>query len=79
MIKTLKFLNLLDSSGCLSLTNLAVYIAMFKMASSHAAPIDAGALFASLLNYAHKRYTNSQGDEDAPERQVDPGSSNPPA
>lgn len=67
LLRLLKFLNLLDATGSLSLTNVAVIIAIVKMASSHSAPVDAGALFASLLNYAHKRYTNAQGDPiDAP-------------
>lgn len=77
ILKVLKFLNLLDDSGCLSITNLAVIIAIIKMASSHVAPVDAGALFASLLNYAHKRYTNAQGESSAKTGQDSSQSSNP--
>ncbi len=53
---------MLDDEGNLSLSNIAVIIALVKMSFSHTAPVDAGALFATLLNYAHKRYIISKGD-----------------
>lgn len=56
--KIAEFLNLLDSQGRLSITNLAVLITLIKLAISPSASItEAGALLVALGNYAHKRFT----------------------
>jgi hypothetical protein len=64
LLRILRFLNIVDEQDRLSITNLAVYIALAKLALTPATPMDMGVLFTSLLNYAHKRHTNSQGDSD---------------
>lgn len=56
--KVLAFLNLLDSEGRLSITNLAVLITLIKLATSTSASItEAGTLLIVLGNYALKRHT----------------------
>jgi len=57
--RALTFLNLLDNAGNLSLTNIAVIVGLAKMAFSHQmTSCDSVALVGTLLNYAHKRFTN---------------------
>ncbi len=59
MRKLLSFLNLLDSDGNLSITNVAVIVGITKMAlMSQMTGVDAVALVGTLLNYAHKRIVN---------------------
>lgn len=61
MSKVLTFLNLLDSDGNLSITNVAVIVCVTKLAIAPEFSIaEVGALLCSLLNYSHKRYVNSQ-------------------
>lgn len=56
MIKALKFLGLTDRNDNLSLTNLAVMICIFKLATLKNFNVtDVGALIVSMSNYAHKR------------------------
>lgn len=52
----LKFLNLLDRAGKLSITNMAVYVLLVRMAAEPTLDwtVVAG-LFATLINYGHKR------------------------
>lgn len=58
-MKVLSFLNLLDKEGNLSITNVAVYIALVKMAfASQLNSCDVVALVGVLGNYAHKRFVN---------------------
>lgn len=60
MKQVLTFFNLLDSAGNLSITNVAVIIAVTKMAfMSQFSGVDAIGLVSTLLNYAHKRMVNS--------------------
>jgi hypothetical protein len=59
MLKVLTFLNLLDSTNKLSITNGAMYIILIKICLS---PFDwqaAVSLFVVLLNYMNKRKTIS--------------------
>lgn len=59
-MKVLAWFRLVDEDG-LSITNLACYIALFKVATSQNASVaDLGVLIIALLNYAHRRYTQSQ-------------------
>lgn len=59
MKRVLSFLNLLDTSGNLSITNIAVIVGITKMAfASQFSSVDAVALVGTLLNYAHKRTVN---------------------
>lgn len=54
--KVVRFINITDHEGQLSITNLAVYICVAKVAISPTlAPEEIGALIAVLLNYSHKR------------------------
>jgi len=63
MSRLLKFLNLLDSEGNLSITNVAVIVGIAKMAiMTQMSSVDAVALVGTLLNYAHKRVVNSGAD-----------------
>lgn len=60
----MRFLNLLDTSGNISITNLAVIITLFKLVISPSASItEAGILLVTLSNYAHKRLINKQQSE----------------
>lgn len=66
--KVANFLQLLDSNQKLSVTNLAVYIVLFKIATAQDFNlVDAGALFVALLNYSGKKVINhfSKKKEDA--------------
>jgi hypothetical protein len=57
--RVLSFLNLLDNGGNLSITNIAVYIALFKLASSaQLSGCDVAGLLGVLGNYCHKRYVS---------------------
>lgn len=57
MKKVLTFLNLLDATGNLSISNVAVCVCIAKLAMAHPFSLtEVGALLVSLLNYAHKRY-----------------------
>jgi hypothetical protein len=53
-----RFLQLLDKNNRLSLTNLAVWVTLVKLAtaSDAVAPVDVVALVGSLLSYQAKRY-----------------------
>lgn len=64
--KVLAFLNLGDRQGNLSVTNLAVYTLLAKIAMSPTLdwPTASGLLIA-LLNYSHKRQVNVQSAEAA--------------
>lgn len=63
MNKVLSFLNLLDDSGNLSITNIAVIVCVVKMATSaQFSGAEVGALMATLLNYIHKRAVNNTGE-----------------
>lgn len=58
MKSVLNFLNVLDSEGRLSITNLAVIIVLIKITIAPTASIvEMGALFISLANYHLKRKT----------------------
>jgi hypothetical protein len=60
IFSVLRFFTLMDpDSVTLSITNIAVIISVVKIAMGHTAPMDGGALLVTVLNYAHKRYTNS--------------------
>jgi hypothetical protein len=60
-MKLLNFLSLLDSEGRLSLTNVAMYVILVKLAiAPNPGLADIGALLLALANYAHKRYVVSQ-------------------
>lgn len=56
MNSALKFLNLIDRAGRLSITNVAVYGLLLKLLASPGLdwPVVAG-LLVTLLNYGHKR------------------------
>jgi predicted membrane protein len=59
MKRALLFLNLLDCNGNLSITNIAVIICLVKIATAaQFTGTEVGALIATLLNYAHKRFVN---------------------
>lgn len=51
-----RFLRLIDEQNCLSLTNIAVYIALVKISLiQDMQMMDAGLILISLLNYAGKK------------------------
>lgn len=68
----LRRLNLLEYRGDkLSLTNLAVFVCVVKVALAPAISVpEIGALLLSLLNYGHKRFENSKLQKAAIEAQV---------
>lgn len=64
MEKVMKYLNLLDSSGNLSITNLAVLITLVRLAISPSASItEAGSLLVALASYSHKRYITAKSKD----------------
>ena len=56
--KVARFLQLLDKSNRLSLTNLAVWVTLAKLATAQdaVAPVDIVGLVGALLSYQTKRY-----------------------
>ncbi len=59
MKRILTFLNLLDASGNLSISNVAVCVCIAKLSMAQQFSVaELGALVISLLNYAHKRVVN---------------------
>lgn len=62
-----KFLNLLEyKSNKLSITNIAVWVCVFKIAlAPQVALPEIGALMLALLNYAHKRHESSKAESKA--------------
>ena len=61
MKKVLKFLNLIDQQGRLSITNVAVIILLAKIAI--APSIDwavISGLLVTMINYSHKRYESNK-------------------
>lgn len=62
--KALKFLNLVDRSGNLSITNIAVIVCITKIAMApEFSMAEIGALLVSLMNYAHKRVETAKLDK----------------
>lgn len=63
LLDGLRFLGLLDRFNKLSLTNLAVWICVVKIAlSPDASLVELGALMIALANYAHKRHENAKAE-----------------
>lgn len=68
----LKFLNVVDRKGNLSITNVAVIIVVTKIALAQSVGItEAGALLITLLNYGHKRTEDAKAVKAANELQRD--------
>ncbi len=66
-MKALRFLRLVsDRNNRLSLTNLAVWVILVKLALSSSAisPVDVGALVGTLLSYQGKRWIGGGGGSD---------------
>lgn len=62
--RILAFLNLQDSNGNLSITNLAVYAALVKAILTPGSNLeDAGILLVAILNYSHKRFTVNSNEQ----------------
>ena len=62
--RLLKFLNLTDRQGNLSITNIAVIVCITKVAIAPTFTItEVGALMLSLINYAHKRVETNKNKE----------------
>lgn len=62
--RLLKFLNLTDRQGNLSITNIAVIVCITKIAIAPTFTItEVGALMLSLFNYAHKRSEANKNKE----------------
>lgn len=67
--KVASFLRLIDKDHKMSLSNIAVMIALFKFATAANAiePLDFGALLATLLNYSAKKVIGAKApSETAP-------------
>lgn len=57
LLKALDFVRLLDETGNLSLTNIAVMVVLVKVAmSSFVSPAELGALLTVISSYSFKRY-----------------------
>lgn len=59
-MKTLKFLNLLDQNGQLSVTQVLLYVMTIKIVTIPTDWTAAVAFLFTLLNYAHKRSVTSK-------------------
>jgi hypothetical protein len=61
LLKILIFLRIVDAhDSLLSLTNIAVIIALIKLGMAHSASMtDLGSLFSVLLAYSGKKYINN--------------------
>lgn len=60
-LAALGWLGLLDQEKKLSLTQLAVWITLIKLALAPSTSlVDLGALLVTVANYAHKRAVNSE-------------------
>ena len=60
--KVLDFLNILDDTGRLSITNISAIVLIAKLAlTANPDLVTVGSTAIGLLNYAHKRYINAQG------------------
>lgn len=73
MNSILKFLNLLDYENNLSITNLAVYIALIKIMIIPGSSLeDAGMLFTVLVNYSYKKHliSNSKDNENSDKEEM---------
>ena len=65
LTRTLKFLNVVGYDGNLSLTNLAVFICLYKLLSSaQLSSCDVAALLAAIANYCHKRHVGSGAQDE---------------
>lgn len=59
VIKVLQFFRLVDENKQMSLTNLAVMIAVYKISQVNAVSFEEiGLLLIPLLGYAHKKHIN---------------------
>ena len=72
LMKVVNFLRLIDAEAKLSITNVAVYVVLVKVAiAPEFTLMDAGALFVTLLNYSGKKIINKIKE---PETKQEPGS-----
>lgn len=72
MIQALKWLNLLDFEGKLSITNVAVYIALVKLATAPTVnTTEAGALLIALANYSYKKHLISKQESQSASEKED--------
>jgi len=61
LIKALNFFRITDDDGLLSLTHLALYVCIVKLAIvSPASLADIGALFIAICNYGYKKWLGAQ-------------------
>jgi hypothetical protein len=61
IIKALRFLNVLDSTNALSITNLSVWIVLGKLVMLHDVGLpEIGAFMIAMMNYGHKRSQNNK-------------------
>jgi hypothetical protein len=64
MVRLLKFLNIIDAQGALSVTNMAVFIALYKLATAPTTNVtEAGTLLVALANYGYKKHLNAKASE----------------
>ena len=62
--KVLRFLNLSDRAGNLSITNIAVIVVITKIALAPTFTItECAALLVTLLNYGHKRIQSAKAEQ----------------
>ena len=61
LIKALDFFRITDDDGLLSLTHMALYVCIVKLAIASPASIaDIGALFIAICNYGYKKWLGIQ-------------------
>ena len=63
MIKILKFLRLADENNVLSITNIFMFIMMYKIYSTPALSMhDISVVFIAIANYSYKKKLNKDQD-----------------
>lgn len=61
LLKVLKFFRITDENDLLSLSHMAIYLVMIKLAMADAVNLqDAALAAAALMNYAHKRHAKGK-------------------
>ncbi len=62
LLKITQFLRIVDENGQLSMTNLAMYAALYKLITTTGSYADIGAFFISAAMYSHKKTLGNQTD-----------------
>ncbi len=59
LLKVTQFLRLVDENGQLSMTNLGMYAALYRLITTNGSYADVGAFFIAAAAYGHKKIMNN--------------------